>query len=109
MPEFEMVVEPAGPQGIPMAGRESKVVVVVVDVGDCALVVRGRVVRGAQDEVGVGVTVAARDAVTVGGSVVRGAGALTTGGGMGVAGAGRAGGVVLTGDKVSVLVGVSSG
>ena len=105
IPEFEVVVEPAGPQGIPTAGRGSKV---VVDVGECALVVCGTLVCASQDEVAVGVTVAARDAVTVGGLVVRGAGALTIGGGMAVAGAGRAGGVVVTEDEVSALVGVSS-
>ena len=109
MPEFDVVVEPGGPQGIPTAGRGSRPDGVVVGDGECALVVSGTVVCAAEDGVAVEAAVAAGDAVTVGGVLVLGAGALTIGGGMAVAGAGRTGGVVVTGDKLSTLVGVSSG
>src|SRR5690348_15380075 len=110
MPAFDVAVAPGAPQGMPTAGRVSKPDGVVV-VGDCecALVVSGTAVRRVEDQVVVGVTVAAGDAVPLGGVVVTGGGALTIGGGMAVAVAGTTGGVVVTGDKVSTLAGVSSG
>ena len=111
-PEFDVAVEPTAPQGIPIAGRVSRPVEVVVVVGDgeCVLVVDVTVVSGRADEVTGGVVVAANDGVVVGGVVVTGAtglGALTMGGGMAGAGAKRAGGTVVSGVGVSTSAGAS--
>lgn len=112
MPEFDVVIEPGGPHGMPTAGRLSRLPEVVGIVGgvECCLVVGGvegcLVVGG--DALAGGAVVAANDGVDVGGVVVLGAGALTIGGGTAVAGAGRAGGAVVTGAGESTLVGVSS-
>lgn len=108
LPEFDVVVEPGAPQGIPTAGRGSRPDGVVVGDGECARVVSATVVRAVEDEVAVGADVAAGDAVGVGGALGLGAGGLTIGGGMAVACAGSAGGVVVAGGKNSTLVGVSS-
>lgn len=115
MPEFDVAVAPAGPQGIPTAGRVSRLGggVGVVGGGECGPVVGATVVSGAEDAVTGAAVVAAGDGATVGGvadgcvTIVEvGAGALTTGGEMAVAGAGRAGGTVVTEDGVSTSVGV---
>jgi hypothetical protein len=95
---------------MPTAGRVSRPDGVVVGEDECALVVSGTAVRVVGDHVGVGVALAVCDAVTVVVVVLLGAGALTIGGGgMAAAGSGRTGTVVVTGAKVSTVVGVSSG
>ena len=103
-PEFDVAAEPGGPQGMPTAGRVSTVpgVVEVVGDGEWVLVVGRVVVSGGADEVAGETVVAADDGGGAGGGVVTGAGAMTLGGGgMAVAGAGRAGWTVVTGDGVS--------
>jgi hypothetical protein len=109
-PEFDVAAVPAGPQGMPTAGRVSGPAGVVVGDGECGLVVGGTVVAAAEAELVGGAVVAADDAVAVGGVVVWGARAVIMGGGIRVAGAGRRGGILLTeeGDGVSTLGDVSS-
>jgi hypothetical protein len=103
-PEFDVAVAPGAPHGTPTAGRVSTLVGVV---GDAEW---DFVVCGAADEWTGAVVVVAEDAVDVGVLVALRAGALTTGGGTAVAaGAGRIVGMVVTGDGVSTLLGVSSG
>jgi hypothetical protein len=106
-PEFETVVEPLWPQGIPTAGRESTGGAGVVRGDEGGLVINGVTASG--DGVLVGRQVAAGDGdgVLVGSVVGLGAGALMAGGTMAVAGAAGAGGIVVTEDGVSTLVGVS--
>jgi hypothetical protein len=108
-PEFEVAVEPGAPQGIPMAGRVSRLVeeVGVVGDGECVRVVCAAVVSGRAEVVTCEV-VAADDGVGFGDVVVTGLGGLTMGGGMAVvAGAKGAGGTVLSGVGVWTSVGVS--
>jgi hypothetical protein len=104
-PEFDVAVVPSGPQGMPTAGRVSTpaAVVEVVGGGDCGLVVVATVLDRGADEVVVGAVVAANDCVGFGGVVITGAGAVTMGGGMAVAGAVRGGGTLVTEDEVSTL------
>jgi hypothetical protein len=127
-PEFDVAVVPSGPQGMPTAGRASTPagVVEVVGDGECGLVVVATVlaggadqvvggavvatvVDGGADQVVGGAVVAADDGVGFGGVVITGAGAVTMGGGMAVAGAVRGGGTLVTEDEVSTLGDVSSG
>jgi hypothetical protein len=126
-PEFDVAVVPSGPQGMPTAGRASTPagVVEVVGDGECGLVVVATVldggadqvvggavvatvVDGGADQVVGGAVVAANEGVGFGGVVITGAGAVTMGGGMAVAGAVRGGGTLVTEDEVSTLGDVSS-
>jgi hypothetical protein len=101
---LDVAVAPGAPHGTPTAGRVSKLDEVVVDAG------RDLVVCGAADELIGAVVRTADDDTDVGVVVVLRAGVLTIGGGMAVAaGAGGAAGIVVTGDGVSTLAGVSSG
>jgi hypothetical protein len=105
-PEFDVAVVPSGPQGMPTAGRVSRSagVVEVVGGGECGLVVVATVVAGGEyGLVVVATVVAANDCVGFGGVVITGAGAVTMGGGMAVAGAVRGGGTLVTEDEVSTL------
>ncbi len=110
-PAFDVAMAPGAPQGMPIAGRVSNPDGVVVGEAECDFVVSGTAVRVVHDDVCVGAAVAVFDVVTIGGVVLLGAGALTIGGGIAATGAGGggAGAVVLTVDKVSTLVGLSSG
>ena len=111
-PEFDVAVVPSGPQGMPTAGRVSRPagVVEVVGDGECGLLVVATVLDGGVDEVvggavvakvvdggadevdgGADAVVAANGGVGIGGVVIAGAGAVTMGGGMAVAGAVRGG------------------
>jgi hypothetical protein len=97
-PEFDVAVEPGAPQGIPTAGRVSRLAegVGVVGGGECVLVVCSTVVSG-RAEVVTGAVVVANDGVGFGGVVVTAGGALTMGGGIAVVGARRAGATVVSG------------
>jgi hypothetical protein len=104
-PEFDVALAPGAPHGTPTAGRVSTLVGVVDDAE------WDFVVCGAADLWTGAVVVVAEDAVDVGVVVALRAGALTIGGGGTAVAAGAGGivGMVVTGDGVSTLVGVSSG
>jgi hypothetical protein len=119
IPKFEVVVVPAcwGPQGIPRAGRVSRLAaggaggreggLIVVD-GDGAFV-SGVTVAGDHDGalLGSGIGVSGVGALLGSGMAVSGVGAVMAGGGVAFVGAGATGGIAVNEDGFSTVAGVS--